>query len=272
MVNSWDEAMKLSLPGTRPQALGLGWWAPGGYQQVGNQWVRPPDAPPVTSAAGPNQQASPPPPATGGSKPAAAPAGFDPAKWGNAEHNTAKYVAGRTVAGGGSVQDVVAALQQHGHQARVIGKDKIAYYDPELGREVTVDVIGGMNAGEYRPQWYIDEGTGAAAAPSAGLSAPPVPSNTSSYISDPAPTGTPTEVTLPAIDRAVLTSQMRDGSERTTSGDPVLSSSMAAFSTDYTSPANSPRVQAALADLQTPPTSIAELNRRALTSQMNGDR
>lgn len=107
--------------------------------------------PPPTTAAASGAGASPVPP------------GYEPDKWNNAEHNTAKYVAGRTVAAGGSVQDVVAALQQHGHQARVIGDDKIAYYDPELGREVIVDVIGGLNAGEYRPQWYIAEAAGSAA-------------------------------------------------------------------------------------------------------------
>ena len=53
MFNTYDEASKYSVGDQRPEALGWGQWRPGGYTQMGNQWVRPNDAPPM----GPNQSA-----------------------------------------------------------------------------------------------------------------------------------------------------------------------------------------------------------------------
>lgn len=63
MVNSLDEARRLSVGDAKPIPLGYGQWVPGGYTKQGNQWVRPFDAPPVTSpgstagTTGPNQTA-----------------------------------------------------------------------------------------------------------------------------------------------------------------------------------------------------------------------
>src|SRR5690606_2249295 len=300
-TNSLEEARRLSVNGQEPIASAPGWWIPGGYERVGGQLVRPQSAGPLPgaspdfvyepwqraaenaarleNAAAASAAAASAPPAGGGFRME----GFDAAKLGNLEHDTPKYQIARVLQRFdpryGITDEVLAALNQLGIGTFVrTSGDKVRMLnaDPRFQGVTDLDLVrglhgpGGGQAWQYLPP--SQAGGGAAAAPSVGLSAPPVPSNTSSYISDPAPTGTPTEATLPAIDRAVLTSQMRDGSERTTSGDPALSSNTTTFPTDYTSPANAPRVQAALADLQTPPTSIAELNRRALTSQMNGDR
>lgn len=296
-TNSLEEARRLSVNGQAPTASAPGWWIPGGYERVGGQWVRPQSAGPLPGASPDfvyepwqraaenaarieNAAAPSVPPSGGGYRME----GFDATKLGNLEHDTPKYQIARVLQGfdprDGITDDVLAALNRLGIGTfvRTSGdKVRVENADPRFQGVTEIDLVRGLKGpgGGQAWQYLVPQqagGGGAAATPSAGPSAPPVPSATSSYISDPAPTGTPTEVTLPAIDRAVLTSQMRDGSERTTSGDPALSSNTTTFPTDYTSPANAPRVQAALADLQTPPTSIAELNRRALTSQMNGDR
>ena len=44
MWNTYEDANRYSVNGERPVALGNSQWRPGGYQQQGTQWVRPPEA------------------------------------------------------------------------------------------------------------------------------------------------------------------------------------------------------------------------------------
>ena len=79
------------------------------------------------------------------------PAGYDAGKW-NSGHSSAKYQAGRIIAGGGSIQDVANALG-----AQVISGDVIRWFDPEVGRMIDIDVIGDVGGRNF-PVWYPEMG------------------------------------------------------------------------------------------------------------------
>lgn len=78
------------------------------------------------------------------------PAGYDPTKWNDPNHQTPKYVAGRIIAGGGTAADVAQAL---GGRLVEGSLDKIWWFDPSIGREIIVDVIQGASAGLNNPFW-----------------------------------------------------------------------------------------------------------------------
>src|SRR5690606_37074937 len=65
-------------------------------------------------------------------------------------------------------------------QARARSADKIDYFDPGLGRWVTVDVIQGYQSGQRNPQWLPEPGayggTPSPVAP-APVPVPPVPAS-----------------------------------------------------------------------------------------------
>lgn len=145
-------------------------------QRISNEWnsagkpmhTQPATAPTAPAPTDPNLGGSP--GGTGGTGTAApqlnystpVPAGYDATKWADQNHNTPKYIAGRIIANGGTINDVVAALTAAGHQARIHGssKDVIDYYDPSYGW-VEVDIIrdvGGANAAQWGAQ-YDTNGT-----------------------------------------------------------------------------------------------------------------
>lgn len=76
-----------------------------------------------------------------------APPGFDGAKWADTSHTTPKYVAGRIMAAGGSIQDAAKAVG-----AKVISPDKIQYPDGTV-----VDMIFDVGGAGQHIQ-YTQEG------------------------------------------------------------------------------------------------------------------
>jgi len=111
--------------------------------------------------------------------PAAAPPGYDAAKWGDPQHQSAKYVAGRTVAGGGDLNAVIQALLGAGHQARPVqgSHDQLYYFDPDVGRDIIVDVMGDNQMAYWYPTFggqygYTPDPNDVAPAPRAAQGAP----------------------------------------------------------------------------------------------------
>lgn len=118
-----------------------------------------PDAP---GGAYPRTGTPPPPPGGGGgggSYPTTAPAGFDQAKWSDPTHTSAKYVVGRIIASGGSIQDAAAAVG-----GTVVGRDKIQMPNGEI-----YDAIFDEE-GAHLPMWEFAGGgsSGGGGQPPAG--------------------------------------------------------------------------------------------------------
>ena len=111
------------------------------------------NAPPPTPSAPETPTAAPSQPeAPQYAPPAQAPAGYDATKWSDPNHTTAKYVAGRTVAGGGDINATIQALTAAGHQVRPVegSHDQLYYFDPNVGHEVIIDVMGD----NQQAYWY----------------------------------------------------------------------------------------------------------------------
>lgn len=107
--------------------------------------------------------ATPKPSAPAPSKPGAAPPGFDPTKWNDPTLGTSyKYIVGRILAGGGTIQQAAAAVG-----ARVIAPDKIQFPDG-----VIIDVYQGYSETGTSRVAYNQVGGPDGADPSGGSAAP----------------------------------------------------------------------------------------------------
>lgn len=119
-----------SSPGTAPPPPSSGYQAPSGSAPTGTvrNDIGPMNVSPQTSTA---------------------PAGFDQTKWSDPNKQSPKYVSGRILAGGGTIQDVAAKLGGY-----AISDDVIEYYNPELRRWERVDIIKDVE-GSADPRWGL---------------------------------------------------------------------------------------------------------------------
>lgn len=92
-----------------------------------------------------------------------APPGFEATKWANPAHQSAKYRAGRALAGGATIEQVAQML---GGEA--FGPDRLAWTNPETGQREVIDAIFDVE-GVRRPQWIVEgPGTGGGEGAGAG--------------------------------------------------------------------------------------------------------
>lgn len=89
-----------------------------------------------------------------------APAGWDPTKWADPNHQSPKYVVGRILVEAGDLKDpakrnaAIENIKKAYPGAQFNGKDKISID----GGKTWVDIFGGAGAGQFTPAWMPDEG------------------------------------------------------------------------------------------------------------------
>lgn len=82
----------------------------------------------------------------------APPPGFDERKWNDPNHQTDKYIAGRIGAGGGSIDQILQALNANGTKYRKVSEDKVI---DQLGDVYDLAFDVDNVTGQRRPQWTL---------------------------------------------------------------------------------------------------------------------
>jgi hypothetical protein len=100
--------------------------------------------------------------------------GWDATKWGDASHQTPKYVVGRIMSEGDTKTEegraaILARIQEAYPDATFSGKDRLTI--PSLGL-ANIDIYGNASGGEYTPTWQDPRDAGGAGSRPSGYYGP----------------------------------------------------------------------------------------------------